>query len=83
MALEYSNQMGPKIQIALARMQLQEERVRNVTHLLQDARDGIASIQTNRAECIDRIKQNSKHSKPSIQRSVISWICFSRIRRHR
>lgn len=55
--LERSNQIGPKIQIALARMQLQEERVRNATRQLQDARDRIADIEIKRAESADRIKQ--------------------------
>jgi hypothetical protein len=56
-ALERSNQIGPKIQIALARMQLQEERVRNATRQLQDARDRVADFQTKRASGVERIKQ--------------------------
>lgn len=56
-ALEQSNQIGPRIQIALARIQLQEERVRNATRQLQDARDKVADIQTKRTESADRVKQ--------------------------
>jgi DNA repair exonuclease SbcCD ATPase subunit len=56
-ALEHSNQIGPKVQIALARMQLQEERVRNASRQLQDARDKIANVQNRLAEGADRIKQ--------------------------
>lgn len=56
-ALERSNQIGPKIQIALARMQLQEERVRNATRQLQDARDKVADIQTKRTSGAERTKQ--------------------------
>jgi len=56
-ALEQSNQIGPRIQIVLARIQLQEERVRNATRQLQDARDKVAEIQTKRSESADRIKQ--------------------------
>jgi chromosome segregation ATPase len=57
MVLERNNQIGPRIQITLARMQWQEERVRNGTRQLQDIRDRIADIETKRAESADRIKQ--------------------------
>ena len=57
-ALEQSNQIGPRIQIVLARIQLQEERVRNATRQLQEARDKLAEIQTKRTENADRIKQS-------------------------
>jgi hypothetical protein len=57
LALEQSNQIGPRIQIVLARIQLQEERVRNATRQLQAARDKVAEIQTKRTENADRIKQ--------------------------
>ena len=40
-AMEHSNQIAPKVQIALARMQVQEERVRNANRQLQDARNRI------------------------------------------
>jgi uncharacterized phage infection (PIP) family protein YhgE len=56
-ALERSNQIGPKVQIALARMQLQEERVRNANRQLQDARDSLVHYQTKLAEIADHIKQ--------------------------
>jgi len=56
-ALESSYQIGPKIQIALAKMQLQEERVRNATRQLQDARDKVADFQTKRASGVEHIKQ--------------------------
>ncbi|MBZ5626174.1 MAG: hypothetical protein LAQ69_46940 [Acidobacteriia bacterium] len=65
-ALERSNQIGPKIQIALARMQLQEERVRNATQQLQDIRDRLVGIQSNRAEGIDRIKQLETHQVQTV-----------------
>jgi hypothetical protein len=56
LALEQSNQIGPRIQIVLARIQLQEERVRIATRQLEDARDKAADIQTKRTENADRIK---------------------------
>jgi septal ring factor EnvC (AmiA/AmiB activator) len=56
-ALERSNQIGPKVQIALARMQLQEERVRNANRQLQDARDKITNVQNRQAEVADHVKE--------------------------
>jgi chromosome segregation ATPase len=56
-ALEQSNQIGPRIQIALARIQMREERVRNATRQLQDAHERLVDTQTKRAEIADRIKQ--------------------------
>ncbi len=56
-ALEHSNQIGPKVQIALARMQLQEERVRNANRQLQDARERAGDLQRKLAETADRVKQ--------------------------
>jgi hypothetical protein len=56
LALEQSNQIGPRIQIVLARIQLQEERVRIATRQLEDARDKAADMQARRTENADRIK---------------------------
>src|SRR5260370_10901531 len=56
-AMERSNQIAPKVQIALARMQLQEERVRNANRQLQDARDKIADVQLRIARTNDGVKQ--------------------------
>ena len=56
-ALERSNQIGPKVQIALARMQVQEERVRNASRQLQDARDKVRDVQNKLAQLADHIKQ--------------------------
>jgi hypothetical protein len=56
-ALEQSNQIGPRIQIVLARIQLQEERVRIANRQLQDARDKVGDEKTRRATLEDRIKQ--------------------------
>jgi hypothetical protein len=55
--MEQGNQIGPRIQIVLARIQLQEERVRNATRQLQDARDRAVDMQGKRTETADRIKQ--------------------------
>jgi hypothetical protein len=56
-AMEQTNQIGPRIQIILARIQLQEERVRNATRELQDARDRLADTQTKKTELADRARQ--------------------------
>jgi hypothetical protein len=56
-AMEQSNQIGPRIQIVLARIQIQEERVRNATRQLQDARDKVADVQTRKAALADRVRQ--------------------------
>jgi hypothetical protein len=46
-----------EIQIVLARIQLQEERVRNATRQLQDARDRLTDTQTKKTELADRTRQ--------------------------
>ncbi len=56
-AMERSNQIAPKVQIALARMQLQEERVRNATRQLQDARNKITDIQNKASEIGEEAKR--------------------------
>ena len=56
-AMERGNQIAPKVQIALARMQLQEERVRNANRQLQDARDKITDIQNKVSETADLVKR--------------------------
>ena len=55
-ALERSNQLAPRIQIALARMQFQEERVRTATRRVETARDEVSNAQHRRAELADRVK---------------------------
>jgi len=60
-ALERSNQIGPKVQIALAKMQLQEERVRNATRQLQDVHDQVARLQNKQGETADRAKEVEAH----------------------
>ncbi len=55
-AMEQSNQIGPRIQIVLARIQMQDERVRNATRQLQDARDKLAELQTRKTELADRTR---------------------------
>jgi len=55
--MEQSIRSAPEIQIVLARIQIQEERVRNATRQLQDARDKVTDIQARRATVADRMKQ--------------------------
>jgi hypothetical protein len=55
-AMERSNQIAPKVQIALAKMQLQEQRVRNAEGQLRDARERIATVQSRSAKFADQIK---------------------------
>lgn len=56
LAIERTNQFGPKIQIALARMQFQEQRVRSLTQQVESANREVSSIQMKRGELADRIK---------------------------
>jgi hypothetical protein len=65
-ALERGNQIGPKIQIALARMQLQEEQVRDATHQVQDIRERIGDIQNRRAEGTDRVKKSETQQAQAV-----------------
>jgi GTPase involved in cell partitioning and DNA repair len=73
-ALEQSNQIGPRIQIVLARIQLQEERVRSATRQVQEARDHLAELQSRRAEVGDRIKQAevqvAKTTDPNLRKQM-------------
>src|SRR5258708_16501875 len=55
-ALERSNLLAPKIQIALARMQFEEERVRTATRRVETAHDEVSNAQHRRAELTDRLK---------------------------
>src|SRR2546430_14423384 len=55
-AMEHGTQIGPRIQIALARIQMQEERVRNATRQLQDVRDKLAEVQTRKTDLTDQTK---------------------------
>lgn len=55
-ALERSNQLAPRIQIALARMQFQEERVRSATRRAESAHDELSNAQRRRAELADTLK---------------------------
>lgn len=65
-ALERSNQIGPKVQIALARMQLQEERVRTANRQLQDARNKIVDAENRLAKLGDNIKQAETQQAQSV-----------------
>jgi hypothetical protein len=55
-ALERNNQIAPRIQISLARMQFQEERVRSAARRVETAHDEVANAQHRRAELADRAK---------------------------
>jgi hypothetical protein len=55
-AVERSNQLAPRIQIALARMQFQEERVRSATRRAESAHDELSNTQRRRAELADILK---------------------------
>jgi hypothetical protein len=59
-AMERSNQIAPRIQIALARIQLQEERVRNAARQLEAAREALAHAEIRRTELVDRVKTGEK-----------------------
>lgn len=55
-ALERNNQIAPRIQIALARMQFQEERVRSATRELNSLREQLSNFSNRRTEIASRIK---------------------------
>ena len=55
-AIEQSNRIAPRIQIVVARMQTQEERVRNASRRLQDVRDKLADTVSRRAKDAQNIK---------------------------
>jgi len=57
LALEKSNQIAPRVQIALARMQYQQERVREAERQLETARGRLTDVQTHRVEVSSTIKQ--------------------------
>jgi predicted nucleic acid-binding Zn-ribbon protein len=65
-AMEHSNQIAPKVQIALARMQVQEERVRNANRQLQDARNRVRDFENKQAEVSDRIKQTEAQQAQTV-----------------
>ena len=47
-------------------MQLQEERVRNATHQVQDIRERIGDIQSKRTEGNDRVKQSEMQQSQTV-----------------
>jgi hypothetical protein len=69
-ALERSNQLAPRIQIALARMQFQEERVRIATRRLEAAHDAVSNAQRRRAELADRIKNVESQANQTVDPNV-------------
>ena len=56
-AIEHSNQIGPRVQIALARMQAQEERVRTANRAVQDARERLVGLENRKTELGEQLKQ--------------------------
>ena len=76
LAMEQNNKIGPRIQIALARIQLQEERVRNAARQLQDARERLSDVQLKRAHTTDTIKlletQQAQTPDPNLQKQIDS-----------
>ncbi|MBI2680619.1 MAG: hypothetical protein HYX25_06380 [Candidatus Solibacter usitatus] len=65
-ALERSNQLAPRIQIALARIQFQEERVRRATRRMETAHDEVANAQHRRDGLTEILR------KPSAKKSRIT-----------
>jgi hypothetical protein len=56
LALERANQIGPKIQIGLARMRFQEERVRGITRQVESAHNDVSNAQNQRSQLADNVK---------------------------
>ena len=73
-ALERSNQLGPRIQIALARMQFQEERVRSATRRMESAHDEVSNAQRRRAELAETLRvlenQATQAVEPNARKEV-------------
>ena len=69
-AMEHSNQIAPKVQIALARMQVQEERVRNANRQLQDARNRLRDVENKQADISDRIKQTETQQAQTVDQNT-------------
>jgi hypothetical protein len=57
LALEQSNQFGPRVQIVLGRMQQHEARLISANRQVQEAREKTAEFQTMRAANLERLKQ--------------------------
>jgi chromosome segregation ATPase len=55
-ALERSNLLGPRIQIAMSRIQLQQEQVTRVARQLEETRRDLTSLQGQQAEMAEQTK---------------------------
>jgi predicted nucleic acid-binding Zn-ribbon protein len=68
-ALERSNQIAPRIQIALARMQFQQEHVRNGARQAESAHDEVSHLQLKRTEVTDNIKEVESRLNQSVDQN--------------
>lgn len=66
MTLERSNLLGPRVQIALAKMQFEEERMRTANARLLDAHARVVDVQTKIAEGGGRIKDAETRQSQSV-----------------
>jgi predicted nucleic acid-binding Zn-ribbon protein len=74
LALERANQLGPKIQIGLARMRFQEERVQGITRQLDAAHNELSNIQNTQSGLAGKIKELesriSQGTDPTVRKQV-------------
>jgi hypothetical protein len=70
LALEQSNRIGPAVQIALAQMQMMDERVRNAAKQLQDVRDKIAESHARRTSLQASIKRMETQAGEAIDQNA-------------
>jgi hypothetical protein len=77
-ALEHSNQISPKMQIALARMQFQEQRVREANRELHTVRERLSDIQNKLAETAERVRQTeaqqAQTTDPKVRKDVDDFL---------
>jgi chromosome segregation ATPase len=74
LALEQSNRIGPAVQIAVAQMQMMDERVRNAAKQLQDIRDKIAESNSRKTSLQAGIKQMETQEGQAVDQNAKSRI---------
>ncbi len=82
--MEQSYRIGPRIQIALTRLQQQEERVRAASRDLQQARTQLSLGQGQQSELADQVKQmesrQTQISDPAERKQLDSAVAETKAR---
>jgi predicted nucleic acid-binding Zn-ribbon protein len=63
--MEQMASAGPRVQLALGRLQLQEQRVNTLVRRLEDARTSMAQARTGLEELTGRLAENERLSRES------------------